>query len=86
MGMAYHRDIESLPTQQTSKSLLEGVREFSSRETIRNYHLGGRAYFEDQKALEQRHMDFFSKEPTFVDPVFEPGSGNIILRIADTDR
>ncbi len=74
-GIAYHRDVESLTSTQINflKAYLEGVREFSSRETIRNYHLGGPSNIvRIKKALEQKDiMDFFSKDPTFVDPVFE---------------
>lgn len=74
MSIAYQRDVELLTATQLNflRAYLDGVREFNSAATLATYHLGGSSNIvRIKKALEQKEiMDFFSKEPVFVDPVF----------------
>ncbi len=74
MSIAYQRDVELLTATQLNflRAYLEGVREFNSTETLSSYHLGASSNIvRIKKALEQKEiMDFFSKEPEFIDPVF----------------
>jgi hypothetical protein len=74
MSIAYQRDVELLTSTQLNflRAYLEGVREFNSADTLSNYHLGGSSNIvRIKKGLEQKEiMDFFNKEPEFVDPVF----------------
>ncbi|MEQ9592217.1 MAG: ATP-binding protein [Cyclobacteriaceae bacterium] len=74
MSIAYQRDVELLTSTQLNflRAYLEGVREFNAVTTLATYHLGGSSNIvRIKKALEQKEiMDFFNKEPEFVDPVF----------------
>jgi hypothetical protein len=74
-SVAFIRDAENLTATQINflKAFCEGVREFSSAETLRNYHLGGPSNITRiRKALEHKEiLDFFNTEPEFVDPAFE---------------
>jgi len=72
---AFQRDIESLSGTQLNflRAFKDGVRSFTTLETLTNYELGTQGNIKRIKAaLEQKDiMDFFGKEPEFVDPVFE---------------
>lgn len=74
MSIAYQRDVELLTSTQLNflRAYLEGIREFNAVDTLSNYHLGGSSNIvRIKKGLEQKEiMDFFNKEPEFVDPVF----------------
>ncbi|MCB0491289.1 MAG: ATP-binding protein [Cyclobacteriaceae bacterium] len=75
MSIAYQRDVELLTSTQLNflRAFIAGVREFNSAETLSSYHLGSSSNIvRIKKALEQKEiMDFFNKEPAFVDPVFQ---------------
>ena len=74
-GIAFQRDVELLTATQLDflKAYLDGVREFSSVETLSRYSLGGASNIvRIKKALQQKDtMDFSEAEPVFVDPMFE---------------
>ena len=74
-SVAFIRDAENLTATQINflKAYCEGVREFSSADTLRNYHLGVPSNISRiRKALEQKEiLDFANAEPEFVDPAFE---------------
>ncbi|MCI0550939.1 MAG: ATP-binding protein, partial [Anaerolineae bacterium] len=75
VGVAFLRDVESLTATQLNflKAFTDGVREFTSSVTLRDYHLGASSNIARiRTALEQKEiLDFFGKEPEFVDPLFE---------------
>ncbi len=75
MSIAFMRDVELLTSTQLNflRAYIEGVREFNSAETLSSYHLGASSNIvRIKKALERKEiMDFFNKEPEFVDPVFQ---------------
>ncbi|MEQ9414886.1 MAG: ATP-binding protein [Cyclobacteriaceae bacterium] len=75
MSIAFQRDVEILTATQLNflRAYIDGVREFNSAETLANYHLGGSSNIvRIKKALEQKEiMDFFGKEPEFIDPLFQ---------------
>ncbi|MGE0587291.1 MAG: ATP-binding protein [Cyclobacteriaceae bacterium] len=75
MGVSYQRDAELLTGTQLNflRAYLDGVREFNAAETLSNYKLGVSSNVSRIKqALEQKEiMDFYNKEPEFIDPVFQ---------------
>lgn len=75
MSIAFQRDVELLTATQLNflHAYIKDVREFNSADTLSSYHLGGSSNIvRIKKALEQKEiMDFFNKEPEFVDPVFQ---------------
>lgn len=74
-SIAFQRDIENLTVTQINflKALCQGVKEFTSMDVLSSYALGSQGNIARiKKALEQKDiLDFFRKDPVFVDPVFE---------------
>ncbi len=72
---AFQRDVESMTSTQLNflQAFMNGVREFTSQETLRSYELGSQGNIKRiRTALEQKDiLDFLHKEPQFVDPLFE---------------
>ncbi|HNP08524.1 MAG TPA: ATP-binding protein, partial [Cyclobacteriaceae bacterium] len=75
LSIAYQRDVELLTSTQLNflKAYLDGIREFNASEILSSYKLGASSNISRIKqALEQKEiMDFYNKEPEFIDPVFQ---------------